>query len=66
MARTSNKTQVYFVASADGTQGPKVERLIRGTLKEVEAMLRQEITIAPCTAEQAHQMANTEIEQAGE
>ena len=42
------------------------ERLIRGTLKEVEAKLRQEVSIEPCTAEQAHAMSDVEIEEAGE
>ena len=38
-------------------------RLIRGTLREVEAKLRQEVSIEPCTAEQAHTMSDVEIEE---
>ena len=41
-------------------------RLIRGTLREVEQKLRGEISIEPCTAEDAHSMADVEIEEAGE
>lgn len=41
-------------------------RLIRGTLKDVEAKLRAEVRIEPCTPEQAHQMPDVEIEEASE
>ena len=61
------KVHVFLV---QGTQEEEADRparrLIRGTLREVEAKLRQEVSIEPCTAEQAHQMADVEIEQAGE
>ena len=53
-----------FLVKQDGVVN--THRLIRGTLKEVEAKLRQEVSIEPCTAEQAHQMSDVEIEQAGE
>lgn len=53
-----------FLVKQDGVVN--THRLIRGTLREVEAKLRQEVSIEPCTAEQAHQMADVEIEQAGE
>ena len=42
------------------------KRLIRGTLREVEAKLRQEVSIEPCTAEQAHELADVEIESAAQ
>ena len=55
------KTHVFLVKQA--VDQPK-NRLIRGTLREVEAKLRQEVSIEPCTAEQAHEMADVEIESA--
>ena len=56
------KTHVFLVQPAEGLGG--IHRLIRGTLKEVEAKLRQEVSIEPATAEQAHQMSDVEIEEA--
>ena len=41
-------------------------RLIRGTLKDVEAKLREEVTIEVCDAATAHQMRDVEIEEAVE
>lgn len=59
------KTHVFLVQPADqALQGDK--RLIRGTLRDVEAKLRQEVSIEPCTPEQAHQMSDTVIEEAAE
>ena len=55
----------YLPQPAPAVSHPS-KRLIRGTLREVEAKLRQEVSIEPCTAEQAHQLADVEIEQAGE
>ena len=60
------KVHVFLVQSSAPNALGDNKRLIRGTLKEVEAKLRQEVSIEPCTAEQAHQMADVEIEQAGE
>lgn len=62
MPRTSNKTQLYIAVPSD--TGPKTTRLIRGTLKEVESALRGEWEIRPVTADEAHTMANIEIESA--
>ena len=53
------KTHVFLVNLEKYSSG---KRLIRGTLREVEAKLRQEVSIEPCTAEQAHQLADVEIE----
>ncbi len=58
------KTHVFLVKPQEGLEGSP--RLIRGTLREVEAKLREEVSIEPCTAEQAHGLNNVEIEQAGE
>ena len=62
------KTHVFLVKpivpAGDNSQDGWQSRLIRGTLREVEAKLRQEVSIEPCTAEQAHQMADVEIEEA--
>ena len=58
MAR--NKVQVWLVKSGS------VSRLIRGTLKDVERKLREEVSIEPCSAEAAHAMGDVEIEDAGE
>lgn len=62
------KTHVFLVTAilpAGSGQG-YAKRLVRGTLREVEAKLRAEVTIEPCTAEQAHTMADVQIEEAGE
>ncbi len=53
------KVQVFFVAVKD--QG---DRLIRGTLRDVESKLRGETDIHPATAEEAHKMHAVEIEDA--
>lgn len=56
------KIRVYIVTTANGdTTGA---RLIRGTIKEVEAHIRSEISIEPCTVEQARDFASVEIEDA--
>ena len=62
----SRKVHVFLVQPTDPTNGLVPNRLIRGTLKDVEAKLRAEVTIEPCTAEQAHTMADVEIEEAVE
>jgi len=54
------KIQVWHVERREDS----VKRLIRGTLKDVEALLRQEVDITPCTAEQAHTLHDVEIEDA--
>ena len=51
------KVQVWIVKPQGGDT-----RLIRGTLKEVEAKLRGEVSIEPCKAEEAHSLADVEIE----
>ena len=53
------KIQVWIVKPTEGAT-----RLIRGTLKDVESLLRQEVDITPCTAEQAHELHDVEIEEA--
>ena len=59
------KVHVFLVQPTQGSgEHTPPSRLIRGTLREVEAKLRQEVSIEPCTAEQAHQMADVEIEEA--
>ena len=59
------KTHVFLVSPLQPHRAvEQTRRLIRGTLREVEAKLRQEVSIEPCTAEQAHQMADVEIEDA--
>lgn len=58
----TRKVHVFLVKRPHDEES--VPRLIRGTLKDVEAYLRQEITIEPCTPEQAHGMSGTEIESA--
>lgn len=63
----SKKVHVFLVQAADSSlneDAPK--RLIRGTLKDAEAKLRAEVSIEPCTAEQAHAMSDVEIEEASE
>ena len=58
------KIQVWLVRSnADGGLG-ETQRLIRGTLREVEALLRQEVDITPCSAERAHELHDITIEEA--
>ena len=59
------KTRVWIVKPTDASNDTP-SRLIRGTLREVEAKLRQETSIEPCEAEDAHKMADVEIEEAGE
>jgi hypothetical protein len=54
------KIQVWHVERREDS----VKRLIRGTLKDVEALLRQEVDITPCTVEQARELADVEIESA--
>ena len=56
------KIQVWHVQATTGDSLKK--RLIRGTLKDVETLLRQEVDITPCTAEQAHELHGIEIESA--
>ena len=62
----TRKVQVYIVIPTTrepgDTQPP--DRLIRGTLKEVETKLRGEVAIRPVLAEEAHRMADVEIEDA--
>lgn len=60
------KTRVWIVKYIKPDEGAISTRLIRGTLREVEAKLRQETSIEPCEAEDAHKMADVEIEEAGE
>ena len=60
----SKKVHVFLVKPHEGSEGPT--RLIRGALKDVESKLRAEVSIEPCSAEQAHAMADVEIEEAGE
>ena len=60
------KTHVFLVVLQPETPSYNGKRLIRGTLREVEAKLRQEVSIEPCTAEQAHALAEVEIEEAKE
>ena len=60
------KTHVFLVVLQPETKSWNGKRLIRGTLREVEAKLLQEVSIEPCTAEQAHQLADVEIESATE
>lgn len=61
----SKKVHVFIVTYLP-LQAPAVshpsKRLIRGALKEVEAKLRSEVSIEPCTAEIAHQMSDVQIE----
>ena len=56
------KVQVWIVKPTEGAMC--ATRLIRGTLKDVESLLRQEVDITPCTAEQAHELHDVEIEEA--
>ena len=61
------KTHVFLVSPLQPHRPIEAtRRLIRGTLREVEAKLRGEVSIEPCTAEQAHQMSDVAIEEAGE
>ena len=56
------KTHVFLVKpTADNSDA---HRLIRGTLREVEAKLRQEVSIEPATPEQTHAMHDVQIEEA--
>lgn len=56
------KTHVFLVKPTADNSGE--HRLIRGTLREVEAKLRQEVSIEVATAEDAHKMGDVEIESA--
>jgi hypothetical protein len=56
------KVQIWIVKS--NLTENYTTRLIRGTLRDVEAMLRQEVDITPCTVEQAREMHDVEIESA--
>jgi hypothetical protein len=56
------KIQVWHVERREDS----VKRLIRGTLKDVEQLLRSEVSIEPCSAEQAHQLSDIEIEEAAQ
>lgn len=59
------KVHVFLVQPTQGSgDATPPSRLIRGTLKDVEAKLRAEVSIEPCTAEQAHEMPDVEIEEA--
>jgi len=60
------KPKVWIVQPNTGSpyMDTITKRLIRGTLKEVEQKLRGEVSIEPCTAEQAHELAAVEIESA--
>lgn len=65
----SKKVQVYMVeptmaAGVRMAKSPDAKRLIRGNLKQVEAKLRGEVEIRVATAEEAHAMSDTEIEDA--
>ena len=53
------KVQVWIVKPQDGAP-----RLIRGSLREVEQHLRSEVSIEPCSADQAHELHETLIEEA--
>ena len=55
------KVQVWIVKPQGGDT-----RLIRGTLKEVEAKLLGEVSIEPATPEQTHAMSDVEIEEAAQ
>ena len=55
--------QFTFIAAPQDT-APKATRLIRGTLREVESKLRGEWDIRRATAEEAHALADVEIEDA--
>ena len=55
------KVQVWIVKPQEGAT-----RLIHGTLREVEQLLRAEVSIEPCSAEQAHKLSDVEIEEASE
>jgi len=56
------KTQTWLVVPSD--TGPRTSRLINGNLKQVESLLRGEWEIRVATAEEAHSMADVEIEDA--
>lgn len=60
----SKKVHVFIVKPTDDRTF--ATRLIRGALKDVEAKLRSEVSIEPCTAEEAHAMPDVEIEEASE
>ena len=63
----SKKVHVFLVKPIVPAGDPQpASRLIRGNLAEVEAKLRAEVSIEPCTAEQAHTMSDVEIEDASE
>ena len=56
------KVRTFVVLRTAST--PDGRRLISGTLREVESKLRGEWEIHPATAEEAHAMADVEIESA--
>lgn len=58
----SKKVQTYIVVPSD--TGPRTSRLIKGALKGVESRLRSEWDVRVATAEEAHSMADVEIEDA--
>ena len=58
----SKKVQTYIAVPSD--TGPRTSRLINGNLKQVESLLRGEWEIRIATAEEAHSMADVEIENA--
>lgn len=60
----SKKVHVFLVHATTGDSLNK--RLIRGSLAQVEAKLRAEVSIEPCNAEQAHALADVEIEECAE
>ena len=60
------KTHVFLVKVLTGNGNTETSRLIRGTLREVEDKLRQEVHIEPCSADQAHALHDVQIEEAGE
>ena len=60
----SRKVQVYIVVPRGGSAHSPASRLIRGSLKDVETLLRGEVEIRVATAEEAHAMSETTIEDA--
>ena len=53
------KIRTYIVVPSDPILS---KRLISGTLRQVESKLRGEYDVRPATAEEAHGMADVEIE----
>ncbi len=59
------KVQVFLVTPTSTEHvDERPQRLIRGTASDVRAKLRSEISVEPCTAEQAHALKGVEIEDA--